>query len=232
MDHGTGKAGVPGGAALLRAEAVTAGYGTGVVCGPVDVTVQPGWTLGIVGANAAGKSTLLRTLSGGQLPLAGTVALDGRPLDAASMHYRRVVAAVFDEDAYFPTLTVSEHLELVASGHGVHDPLDAVAGELDFFGLGTARESLPGRLSSGQRRRFLLAAAFIRPSRLLFLDEPEQRLDRDMRDRLALRLNDRAAAGAAVVFATHDEVLLDAVAQSVLRVGPGALSPTPLGAGA
>src|SRR5690625_7879921 len=66
------------------------------------------------------------------------------------------------------------------------------------------QNALPTALSSGQRRRLLLAAAFVRPRTLLVLDEPEQRLDSGMRDRLAERLAAEREAGGGVVMATHD----------------------------
>ena len=73
-------------------------------------------------------------------------------------------------------------------GHGVADADDVVEAELAAFGLTDRADALPRNLSSGQRRRLALAAAFVRPSRLLVLDEPERRLDTAMRDRLAERL--------------------------------------------
>ncbi|MGY1706629.1 AAA family ATPase [Geodermatophilus sp. SYSU D00697] len=72
-------------------------------------------------------------------------------------------------------------------------------------------------MSSGQRR-LALAAAFVRPARLMVLDEPERRLDTGMRSRLADRLAERRDAGTAVLFASHDPALVSAVADEVLAV--------------
>ncbi len=95
---------------------------------------------------------------------------------------------------------------------------EVVAAEVDAFGLTERVDSLPSALSSGQRRRLALAAAFVRPARLLVLDEPERRLDAGMRTRLAARLAQRRDAGAAVLFASHDPALVDALADEVLVV--------------
>ena len=95
---------------------------------------------------------------------------------------------------------------------------EVVAGLLEEFGLTDHARSLPVALSSGQRRRLLLAAGFVRPRSLLVLDEPEQRLDRGMRDRLAARIVAEKEAGGAVLLATHDPDLLRAVADRAVHV--------------
>lgn len=195
--------------AAVRAVELVCGYANVAVCGPVGLKVWPGQTLGIVGANAAGKSTLLRTLIGGQPALEGDVTVRGLPPVDGSVLMRRMISSVIDEDAFLPSLTVEEHLRLVTLGHGVDDVDGAVEAELKFFNLRSAADRIPGHLSSGQRRRLLLAAAFVRPFGLLALDEPEQRLDAGMRQRLMERLRrlhnepDRA-----VVLVTHDPDLL------------------------
>ncbi len=95
--------------------------------------------------------------------------------------------------------------------HGVTEASELVTELLADFGLTPREHALPTALSSGQRRRLLLAAGFVRPRRLLVLDEPEQRLDAGMRDRLTERL-----AGETAVFATHDPVLVRGAARAAL----------------
>lgn len=209
---------------LLRATNLVAGYGHQDICGPLDLTVAPGDSLGIVGFNAAGKSTLLRTLVGYQEPVSGESVILGSFTDDSSFVYRKAVSVVFDEDTFFPSLTVEEHLQLIAGGHGVSNPQAAVDAELEFFDLAAARTELPQRLSSGQRRRLLLAAALLRPCQLLVLDEPEQRLDPSMRASLAVRLRHRASEGTALLVVTHDAGFLRVVADSVLLVADGKIS--------
>jgi ABC-type multidrug transport system ATPase subunit len=128
------------------------------------------------------------------------------------------VATVLDDDAFFPSLTGVEHLLLTARGHGVADADEAVAAAIEDFGLGERAAALPSALSSGQRRRLALAAALVRPFRLLVLDEPERRLDARMRRRLATRLAGLVADGATVVFASHDPDFLETLADRVLVV--------------
>jgi len=207
-----------GASGLLSAAALSVGYGGTPVCGPVDLVLEAGRALAVVGPNGAGKSTLLRTLAGLLPPLAGSVAFEGSPVDEREPGFRRDVAAVLDDDAFFAALTGREHLLLTARGHGVAEPDDVVADEVAAFGLADRIDALPSALSSGQRRRLALAAAFVRPARLLLLDEPERRLDTGMRTRLGARLAARRDAGAAVLFASHDPALVAALADEVLVV--------------
>src|SRR3954447_14835931 len=190
--------------ALLSADAVAAGHGDVQVCAPVTLRVPPGHAVALVGPNGAGKSTVLQTLVGLLPPLAGTVRFAGRAVDEREADFRRAVAGVLDDDAFFPSLTGEEHLLLTARGHGVADAEQAVAAELAAFGLAERAGALPSALSSGQRRRLALAGALVRPAQLLALDEPERRLDTAMRRTLAHRLAALVDDGAAVLFASHD----------------------------
>ncbi len=204
---------------LLEARDLQVGYGGAAVCAPVTISVAAGTAFGLVGPNGAGKSTVLQTLVGLLPPLGGTVTFDGRAVDEREAPFRRDVATVLDDDAFFPSLTGQEHLLLTARGHGVEDADDVVAAEIAEFGLDERAGALPSALSSGQRRRLALAAAFVRPARLLVLDEPERRLDTQMRRRLAGRLRDEVAEGLTVVFASHDPDFLSTLARRVLVVG-------------
>ncbi|WP_066587517.1 ABC transporter ATP-binding protein [Cellulomonas timonensis] len=205
-------------APVIRARNLLVGYGGEPVCAPVTFTLAPGRVLALVGANGSGKSTVLRAVLGLLDPAGGTVEAFGRPVDERETGFRMRVASVLDDDAYFPALTVAEHLYLTARGHGVRDADDVVAHVLDDFGLTEHGTSLPVALSSGQRRRLLLAAGFVRPRGLLVLDEPEQRLDLSMRSRLAERLVQERASGGSVLLATHDPVLLRAVADRAVLI--------------
>ncbi|WP_432488855.1 ABC transporter ATP-binding protein [Kineococcus sp. SYSU DK018] len=206
-----------GGGALLELDRLVVGYGR-PVCAPVSVRVAAGEAVCLVGANGAGKSTVLRAVAGLLEPLAGEVRLRGEPVDERRAAFRRQVASVFDEDAWFGELSVAEHLELVARGHGVRDVQAVVDAELAAQRLTGAADQLPVSLSSGQKRRLLLAAALVRPRALLLLDEPEQRLDPPGREALAQRLTDERDAGTALLVATHDVVLLRRLADRAVVV--------------
>src|SRR5215212_6800013 len=158
---------------LLTADGLVVGHGGVPACAPVTLSLSPGSAMALVGPNGAGKSTLLQTLMGLLPPLEGSVLFDGLAVDERQASFRRDVAEVLDDDAFFPSLTAREHLLLTARGHGVGEPEDVVEAELSAFGLTDRADALPRNLSSGQRRRLALAAAFVRPARLLVLDEPE-----------------------------------------------------------
>jgi ABC-2 type transport system ATP-binding protein len=201
---------------LLELSDLLVGYGGNAVCPPVSLTLAPGDVVAVIGTNGTGKSTLLRTVLGLQEPLSGTVSAFGRVVDERERGFRTRVAGVLDDDAFFPGVTVREHLVLTARGHGVPDAGAVTDQVLDHVGISGHGGAMPHTLSSGQRRRFLLASALVRPRDLLVLDEPEQRLDTAMRARLGDLLRAEADAGTAVLFATHDDRLLAATGASAL----------------
>ncbi|MFI0355367.1 heme ABC exporter ATP-binding protein CcmA [Actinomadura sp. 9N407] len=166
----------------------------------VDLTVAAGDVVAVVGANGAGKTTLLRCLAGLQRAT-GSVGVLGRPPVDEPGFWRDVVM-VGDEPAWYPGLTVREHLELMRAVHGP-GRLE-VAAALELFELTGCADRAPTSMSTGQRQRLSLAMALLRPSRVLLLDEPERGLDAAFRERLARLLAEYAADGGAVVMVTHD----------------------------
>ena len=201
----------------LTVRGLTRKFGSLVVLDDISFSLSSGQVLVLLGPNGAGKTTLLRCVVGADRPDAGEVFLEGRRLDETDPDVRAAMAVTLDDMDFFPDLSVVEHLELLAYAHG-GDPawVEEVVTEL---GLESARDQLPATLSSGQRRRLALASCFVRPRKLLVLDEPEQRLDVRGRAWLGERLLREKAAGTAVLMASHDPELIDKVADARIEIG-------------
>jgi ABC-2 type transport system ATP-binding protein len=204
---------------LLRVRDLHRSFGDLHVLEGIDLEVRSGEALALVGPNGAGKSTALRCIAGADQATSGTVELDGETLDERSAATRRDLAVVMDDLDFFPDLSVVEHLNLLARAHRVADPDAVVDAVLADVGLQHQASQLPGTLSSGQRRRLALASAFVRPRRLLILDEPEQRLDSAGLTWLAERLNAEKADGLGILLVSHDAELVEAVADWILDLG-------------
>ncbi|GAA2670644.1 heme ABC exporter ATP-binding protein CcmA [Nonomuraea recticatena] len=189
---------------IISARGVRVDLGGRPVLRGVDLTAGPGQIVAVAGENGVGKSTLLRCLAGLHSPAAGHIeVLDAPPADTAG--FWREVALTGDEPAWYPGMSVREHLELAVSVHG--GGRLSVEEALTAFDLQERGELHPLALSTGQRQRLSLAMALIRPSRLLLLDEPERGLDAAFRARLAGVLRRYAAEGGTVIMATHDHEL-------------------------
>ncbi|GAB2754335.1 ABC transporter ATP-binding protein [Nocardioides salsibiostraticola] len=204
---------------VLRVRGLRRTYGEYDALSGVSFDVRAGQVVALVGPNGAGKSTVLRCVTGADQPTEGVIELDGSPLDERSPAIRRDLAVVLDDIDFFPDLSVVEHLDLFAKAHGVREADAAVDEVLREVGLINQSGQLPGTLSSGQRRRLALAGAFVRPRRLLILDEPEARLDAAGLDWLAERLLREKADGLAVLVASHAAGLVEAVADVVIDIG-------------
>ena len=183
-------------------------------------TLRAGRAIALVGPNGAGKTTVLRCIVGSAEPAAGAILLDGLPIDERAEVVRRDVASLLDDLDFFPDLSAAEHLDLLARAHGNPEPEDLVDALLHDVGLLPAADQLPGSLSSGQRRRLALATALVRPRKLLVLDEPEQRLDTAGISWLSDRLVAEKKSGTAILFASHDQALVDAVADDIVALTP------------
>jgi ABC-2 type transport system ATP-binding protein len=205
--------------ALLEVRGLSRRFGEVEVFADLDLDVETGTAVALTGRNGVGKSTVLRCVTGADEPTSGTITLDGETLDERSPLIRSALAVVMDDLDFFPDLSVVEHLDLFARAHRVEDAqavVDAVLAEVDLV---PQSGQLPGTLSSGQRRRLALASAFVRPRRLLVLDEPEQRLDSAGLEWLAARLLREKSEGLAILMASHDPRLIETVADRVVDVG-------------
>lgn len=209
-------------APLLVLENVSRTYGDRVALEPLDLALDEGGCVALVGENGSGKSTLLRLACGREVPTTGSVRFRDQPLREEDPMTRARIAVVADAPSFYPDLTVREHLRLVAVAHGVGADADGwIDWALADRRLTEHADAYPSTLSSGQVQALLLAAAMVRPRELLVLDEPEQRLDPDARARLVDRLLAERADGVAVLMATHAIELADAVADRVLRLQDG-----------
>ncbi|GIH92500.1 heme ABC exporter ATP-binding protein CcmA [Planobispora siamensis] len=204
--------------AIIVTRGVEVTLGGNPVLQGVDLEVAHGEIVAVTGPNGVGKSTLLRCLAGLRTADAGEVAvLGGPPRDEPA--FWREVALVADEPAWYPGLTVREHLELMAAVHA--GPRMDIGEALESFGLASRADAVPPALSTGQRQRLLLAMTLLRPSRVLLLDEPERGLDAEFRRRLAEILTDYAAEGGTVVMATHDPGLAEAARSRRVALADG-----------
>jgi ABC-type multidrug transport system ATPase subunit len=203
---------------VLKVTALKKAFGPVVIVDGFNLEVGAGEAVALTGRNGAGKSTVLRCVVGADRPDEGTVTVNGIPVAETDPEIRRQVATVIDDLDFFPDLSVVEHLDLLARAHGIADPEAAVDEVLHEVQLVPQSGQLPATLSSGQRRRLALATAFVRPRSLLILDEPEQRLDTEGVAWLAERLRAERSRGLAILMASHEPALVDAVATRVVRL--------------
>jgi ABC-2 type transport system ATP-binding protein len=204
---------------VLKVTKLSKAYGSHAIVSDFNLEVWAGDAIALTGRNGAGKSTILRCIIGADKADSGTIEICGNRLRESDPAVRRDLATVIDDLDFFPDLSVVEHLDLLARAHGLPDAEGAVDDVLHEVQLVAQSGQLPGTLSSGQRRRLALATAFVRPRRLLILDEPEQRLDVEGVEWLAQRLKAEREAGLAIVMASHEPRLVEVVATRTIRVG-------------
>ena len=162
-------------APLLQIQGLQSGYGAVEVLRGVDLMVQPGETVALLGSNGAGKTTLNMTLSGLVATRAGRVVFDGQ--DITGWHHRRVVQQglihVPEGRKVFPNLSVRENLELGAFARGRErraQNLDRVCAI--FPRLLERMAQLAGTLSGGEQQMLAIGRGLMAEPRLLILDEP------------------------------------------------------------
>jgi ATP-binding cassette, subfamily F, member 3 len=188
-------------------------YGANVVYAGVDLAVERGERVALVGDNGAGKSTLLKMLAG-VLPFErGERALGSH----VAVHYY----AQHQLDALDPTRTVLDELEAVAP-ESTHTRLRTILGA--FLFSGDSVDKKVAVLSGGEKARLALARMLVRPAALLCLDEPTNHLDLASREVLEAAL---AAFPGTIVFISHDRYFINRIATVVIEVAGGALARYP-----
>ena len=161
-------------AELLRADALTAGYGDAVVLEDVSVVVEQGGSLALLGRNGVGKTTLLLTLMGLTRLKRGTVHWMGQDITRMPTHERAHAGLgwVPQERYMFASLTVEEHLTVVARP----GPWNVQRIYKTFPRLEERRRNLGNQLSGGEQQMVAIARALVTNPKLLLLDEPMEGL--------------------------------------------------------
>jgi ABC-2 type transport system ATP-binding protein len=193
------------------------------VLGPLSFTLMPGKVLAVLGHNGSGKSTALAAIAGVLDPTEGTIAVDGLALTPAvdQPAYRREVAYVPDEPLLFPDLTLRAHGAFIAGAWGVEDGESLLEDLLKRLGIEDVMDEVPATFSRGMRQKSGLAMAFLRPAKVLLIDEPFSGLDDAGRDAFLQLLKERCADGAAAVVATHARARVEHFATRALRLEDG-----------
>lgn len=220
---------------LYELDGVTKVYGGGSTAvyalDGVDLEVERGEFLVVVGSSGSGKSTLLQLLGGLDRPSAGRVRLDGADLaeaaDSELAELRlRTVGFVFQQFNLIPTLTAGENVELAAAPLGLdRRALKAkAAAMLGRVGLGDRVGHLPSELSGGEQQRVAIARALVNDPEVLLADEPTGNLDSETgRQILALLTELWRESGTTIVLITHDPSIA-ADAPRVIRLADGRVS--------
>jgi ABC-type branched-subunit amino acid transport system ATPase component len=154
---------------VLRLSNLTAGYEDAAVIRNIDLNVEAGEVVALLGANGAGKTTTLRAVSGIVDPMGGSVEFEGYDLEGTSISGRAKlgIAHVPESRGVFFGLTVAEHFRLGHRG----ERLDADAAYEYFPALSELRDRRCGLLSGGEQQMLAVARALARRPRLLLLDE-------------------------------------------------------------
>lgn len=195
---------------VIRIRGLVNQFGTNRVHDNLDLDVNAGEILGVVGGSGTGKSVLLRTIIGLNKPTAGDILLFGEKLDHRSWHrLSKRFGVLFQDGALFSSLTVLENVALPLVEHGGLRRKEAeklAAVNLELAGLHSRAGHLyPSELSGGMVKRAALARALALDPDILFLDEPTAGLDPISAaafDQLLLTLKD--AFGLTVFLVTHD----------------------------
>ena len=196
----------------------------------LDLRLQPGEIVAVMGESGAGKSSLLNVIAGLDIPDAGTIAIHGRELstlddDARTVLRRDHIGFVFQAFHILPHLSLAQNvaLPLVLAGQGGPAALARAQAMLDAVGLGGRGADYAAQLSGGELQRIAIARALVHQPALILADEPTGNLDPETAARiLALFAQTVRQSAIAALIVTHSERAA-AVADRVLVLTPHGL---------
>jgi branched-chain amino acid transport system ATP-binding protein len=209
----------------LRVRDLHAGYRNGEVLHGVDLDVEAGHTLAVLGRNGAGKTTVLNTVMGLVRPTRGSVHLDGRELAGARPDQiaRAGIALVPQGRRIWPTVTVREHLLL--AGRRRSSPTWTVERLHELFPVLAERcHHLAGHLSGGEQQMLAIARALITEPRVVLLDEPSEGLAPAVVDQIGHLIDTITRSGVAVILVEHDLHLVFGAADTITVLARGTVA--------
>lgn len=211
---------------MIELEGITKSFGSLQVLKGIDLTIDKGEVVSIVGPSGAGKTTLLQIMGTLDKPDSGTVRLDGTLVGslkekALSAFRNRHIGFVFQFHQLLPEFTALENVMIPAFIAGV-SPKEArkqAAEILAFMGLADRAQHKPNELSGGEKQRVAVARALVNRPSVVLADEPSGSLDtRNKEDLHRLFFDLRDQLGQTFVIVTHDEKLADITDRTIHMV--------------
>ncbi|MCI8786174.1 MAG: ABC transporter ATP-binding protein [Eubacterium sp.] len=192
----------------------------------VDLNVQRGEFIAVVGTSGSGKSTLLHMLGGLDRPTAGEVKVDGKSIfslkdEALTIFRRRKIGFVFQNYNLVPVLNVYENIVLPIQLDGNTVDENYVAEIIQILGIESKLNNLPGQLSGGQQQRVAIARALAAKPAIILADEPTGNLDtRTSQDVMGLLKVTSQKFGQTIVMITHNEEIAQ-LSDRLIRIEDG-----------
>ncbi len=165
----------------LRIEDLHRSFGDNHVLRGVDLDIQPGETVVILGKSGSGKSVLMRHIIGLECPDSGHIYVGGKDINNPDFKKNHVIAMVFQSSALFNSLTVAENVALYLREHKIFQDekklAEVVSSALEIVGLRGKEDVMPSMISGGMKRRVAAARALVMNPDLILFDEPTSGLD-------------------------------------------------------
>jgi branched-chain amino acid transport system ATP-binding protein len=216
--------------ALLEVTNLVAGYGKVEVISDVSFTLEPGKSIGIVGPNGVGKSTLLQAIAGGIAPKSGSIIFDGKNIGGKKPEdiVRLGLSLVPEGRQIFSGLSVKENLALGLTGRrNKKGANEAIAKMRELFPvLSTHENHQAGMLSGGQQQQLAIARALISEPKVLLLDEPSLGLAPTVITDVFERLQEIIGMGTAVVIVEQRANLVTSFAEKTIVIRDGRVQAT------
>jgi ABC-type multidrug transport system ATPase subunit len=196
-------------APALATTGLTKSYGDRPALEALDLQVDVGQHVALVGHNGSGKTTLLKMAAGLLDPTAGDVKICGH--GSGTEGARRALAWLSDSPTFYDDLSLWEHLEYIARLHGVEEWEDVAERLVLAFGLGDRRDDIPTTFSRGLRQKAAITLACVRPFQVWLVDEPFVGLDASGKEALLAEFDRAAGRGATLLVATHELTFVNRV---------------------
>ena len=210
---------------VIAASSLTRRFGARVVVDRLSLTVARAEIVALLGPNGAGKTTTIRMLAGLIAPTGGTVVIEGVQMTRATGGLlRRRIGLLTETPGLWDRLTVRENLQIYAGLYGLARPSASVDRVLESFDLADRSSSRATELSKGMRQKVALARAFLHDPDVFLLDEPTSSLDPETTRTVRQMLEERRAAGCAVLVSTHNLDEADRIADRIAVLDVGLLA--------
>jgi ABC-2 type transport system ATP-binding protein len=205
---------------VLKVEAVSRSFGDRRVLEDVTFTVEAGRMTGFVGANGAGKTTTMRIMLGVLAADSGEVTWKGAPL---TRELRQRFGYMPEERGLYPKMTISDQIVYLGRLHGMSAEAAqrSTTALLERLSLGDRAGEQVEKLSLGNQQRVQIAAALVHDPEVLVLDEPFSGLDPLAVDVVQGVLRERAAAGAPVLFSSHQLDVVERLCDDLVIIAGG-----------